>query len=82
MATMEELARRAVAAAPKCECGRIATVRYSDPLVVAQCCGNCCKTLAERAPYSLSGETHSTKPLTEGIHALEVAKAYKIGVPQ
>lgn len=79
MATMEELARRAVAAAPKCECGAVATSRYSDPRVVVECCGHCCGMHVLAVADTLIGpETYTVTPLPEGKHAVEVAKAYGI----
>lgn len=79
--TMEEMARATVAAAPKCECGRIATVRYRDPCVVAECCSECCGMKVLAAADTLVGEeTYSVVSSPEGKHAAEVAKAYGIEV--
>lgn len=79
MATMEELARRAVAAAPKCECGEIATARYSDPRVVAECCGHCCGMhVLAAADTLLPDETYTVTPLPEGKRIAEIARAYGI----
>lgn len=77
--TLLDLAREAVAAAQKCECGAVATSRYSDPRVVAKCCGRCCGMHVLAAADTLGPEeTYSVVPIPEGKRAVEVAKAYKI----
>ena len=77
--TMEELARRAVAAAQKCECGAVATSRYSVPRVVAECCGGCCGMRVLAAAETLIGpETYTVTPLPEGKRVAEIARAYGI----
>jgi len=77
--TLLDLAREAVALAPKCQCGRVATARYSDPRVVAECCGHCCGAHVLAAAYTLGPEeTYSVAPLPEGKRAVEVARAYGI----
>lgn len=79
MTTMEELARRAVAAAQKCKCGAVATSRYSDPRVVAECCGRCCGMHVLAAADTLGPEeSYTVTPLPEGKRVVEIARAYGI----